>query len=117
MWKLANLPSRRGIFISTPSAMRGVFRRLRESARETLFQPLLKGGQVDPIAARRLGASLRASSEGVADEILSLVEAKVGPHTRVEPRHRQSLERFLAEGRELVETFLSTLPSPQAPHE
>lgn len=99
-------------FISTPSSMAGIFRLLRECARERFFIPLLKGGAIDRGAAIDLLGRLRSSD--ACDSIISDAVDRAGRHTRIEARHRIQLERYLADGTNCLSAFAASLSNEDA---
>ncbi len=92
-------------FASTPSTLKGHYRRLRERARETLFLPLIRGEQVDKKRASELAQHLR--SQDVSERIFTEVSAETGHGDRLEARHKIHLDRYLQHGRQLLDELVS----------
>ena len=103
-------------FATTPSTMTGVFWRLREAARERLFLPSIRDGQPDAGRIRALAQRLEPADDTVED-IASSVSRETGRVSRVEARHRHSLERYLAEGYAAAREFLSAMPTTRPARE
>jgi hypothetical protein len=91
--------------------MTGLFRRLREAARERLFLPVIQDGQPDSEPVRALAQRLERSVDDTIEEIVNLVSRETVRMTRVEARHRHALERYLVDGYAVAREFLSALPT------
>ena len=94
-------------FVVTPSTMTGIFRLLRECARERFFSPLLKGGNLDHERASELLEQLRSSD--ISELIIADAISRNGRTTRIEARHRTQLDRYLIEGANHLSAFVSSL--------
>jgi hypothetical protein len=98
--------------IRTPSTMTGVFRRIRETARDILLTPLIPEGQLDRAALRSLVDDIQSG-----EALTRVVAAFERRHAddRLEARHRESLNRFIREVDLIAQQVLSVdhaLPSP-----
>lgn len=99
-------------FISTPSSMVGIFRLLREHARERLFAPLLKNGRLDQQGAIELLDQLRSSD--LSETIIAEASDRTVRHARIEARHRIQLQRYLADGASYLSAFAASLHKEDA---
>jgi hypothetical protein len=90
-------------FVQSPSTMTGNFRRLRESARNTLLVPILRGDHPNFLAATMLAKALGTSDPG--DEVFTQVQSE-RPDDRLQHRHRQQLDRYLEQARRLLIDFI-----------
>jgi hypothetical protein len=102
-------------FASTPNAMTGNYRRLRERARETLFLPLVRADQIDHKAASELARRLQ--SEDVSEQIIEDVRSEIGRGDKIEARHRTQLDRYLRDGLQLLEDVLTKISSDRGQRE
>ncbi|WLB53903.1 AAA family ATPase [Bradyrhizobium japonicum] len=99
-------------FVSTPSSMAGIFRLLRECARERLFAPLLKYGRLDQEGAIELLDQLRASD--LSESIIAEASGRIAGHARIEARHRMQLQRYLSDGASYLSAFAASLRKEDA---
>jgi hypothetical protein len=83
--------------------MTGNFRRLRERARNTLLEPILRGDHPNFLAATMLAKALGTSDPG--DEVFTQVQSE-RPDDRLPHRHRQQLDRYLEQARRLLIDFI-----------
>ena len=90
-------------FVRSPVTMTGNFRRLREHARETLLMPVLRSSKIDAGLASMLATRLAMSEAG--EEIFAQVQRE-RPEDRLQPRHRQSLDRYLSQACRLINDFI-----------
>ena len=104
-------------FATTPSTMSGIFWRLCEAARERLFLPSIRDGQPDAGRVRALAQRLEPPADDTVEDMASSVSRETGRVSRVEARHRHSLERYLAEGYAAAREFLSAMPTTRPARE
>ena len=104
-------------FATTPNTMTGVFWRLREAARERLFLTAIRDGQPDVGRVRALAQRLNPPADDAVEDMVSSISRETGRVTRVEARHRHSLERYLAEGYAIAREFLSAMPTARRARE
>jgi hypothetical protein len=101
-------------FIKTPSTMSGLYRRLREHARELLFLPIIVNDTIEITAARRIADKLVDSNywEDVAE---SYKEER--HESKLEARHKLQLQRYLQAAKQLLDDFTQEIdltPTPRA---
>jgi hypothetical protein len=87
-------------YATTPSTSSGFYFQLREAVRERHFLPLVRRGRLDLPAVRRV-----APTFDVEEAIEAAVEEVLRQNvrgTRIEPRHRLRIQRYVRHGKELL---------------
>ena len=106
-----NIGTELAAYATTTSASSGFYLQLREAIRERHFVPLVKHGQVDAKAAEALSTSFDV--EDAIELAVSDVRRENARTARIEPRHRARIQRYVRQGRELLDSFLQST-TPQA---
>lgn len=91
-------------FARTPVAMTGIYRKLREEARERVFLPLSAQNEPSIIKIKETLTDLRSGK--TLEETIAIV-ARDGMLRSIEARHRTQLERYLSQGASLLERLLA----------
>ncbi|MGR9187428.1 hypothetical protein ACU8L2_31930 (plasmid) [Rhizobium leguminosarum] len=90
-------------FINTPIMMTGIYRKLREAARDVIFAPLCLPSRPNLTVMASTLADVKSGK--AAEEIIASVSRTLGG--RVEARHRSQLERYVSQGSVLLERLTS----------
>ncbi|KQY48572.1 hypothetical protein ASD32_09260 [Rhizobium sp. Root483D2] len=90
-------------FINTPIMMTGIYRKLREAARDVLFAPLCLPSKPNLTVVANTLADIKSGK--AVEEIIASAARIVGG--RVEARHRSQLERYLNQGSVFLEQLTS----------
>ena len=90
-------------FVGTPIMMTGIYRKLREAARDTLFAPLCLPLKPDIAATATTLADVKSGK--AVEEIIATISRTVAG--RIEGRHRTQLERYLSQGAVFLERLTS----------
>jgi hypothetical protein len=106
-----NIGAELATYATTTSASSGFYLQLREAIRERHFAPLVKQGQVNPKAAAVLASSFDV--EDAIELAVADVRRENARAARIEPRHRARIQRYVRQGKELLDTFLQST-APQA---
>lgn len=108
-----NIAAELAAFATTTSASSGFYLQLREAIRERHFAPLVEQGQVSFNAAAALASSFDV--EDAIELAVADVRRENARTARIEPRHRARIQRYVRQGKELLEAFLqSTAPQAQS---
>jgi hypothetical protein len=99
--------------VRTPSAMTGVFRRIRETARDVLLTPLIPKGNLERAALRRLVEDIQSGE--AFTRVVSAFERRHADD-RLEARHRESLDRYIREVDLIAQQVLSVVGALPSPH-
>lgn len=90
-------------FVGTPIMMTGIYKKLREAARDILFAPICLPLKPDIAATATTLADVK-SGRAVEDVIATVSRTVAG---RIEGRHRTQLERYLSQGAIFLERLTS----------
>lgn len=99
-------------FARTPVAMTGIYKKLREVARERIFLPLSSQSELPARIIRETLNELRSGE--TLEEIIATV-SRDGLLRSVEARHRTQLERYLSQGASLIERLQAGQPRETNP--
>lgn len=99
-------------FAKTPITLTGIYKKLREEARDRFFLPL--SGQPQPSPRKITDTLTELHSGKVLDDVIATV-ARDGMLRSIEARHRLQLERYLSQGTSLLERLQASQPRAANP--